>query len=247
MARTTRRDVATTGGAISTTGIAGLTLAGGSGWLMRKHGMSIDNLLSVDLVTADGTCLTVSEHENADLFWGVRGAGANFGVVTSFEYRVHTVGPILLGGMVVHPLANAAPALRFYREFTRAAPDEVGAYAGMLTTPDGMKVLALAAAYFGPLEEGQRALGPLRSFGPPVADLFAPTPYVTHQTLFDASFAAGRRNYEKSTFIDALDDGAIDALVEHMDRAPSPSSLIIIEHHGGAVRRVPEDATAFRH
>jgi FAD/FMN-containing dehydrogenase len=117
----------------------------------------------------------------------------------------------------------------------------------MLTTPDGMKVLALAAAYFGPVEEGERALQPLRSFGPPVADLFAPTPYVTHQTLFDASFPAGRRDYEKSTFIDALDDAAIDALVDHVERVPSPYSLIIIEHHGGAVRQVPEDATAFRH
>jgi FAD/FMN-containing dehydrogenase len=239
--------LATTGGAVSTTGIAGLTLAGGFGWLMRKHGMVVDNLLSVDLVTADGRCLTVSEHENSDLFWAVRGAGANFGVVTSFEYRLHPVGPILLGGMVVHPLENAAAALRFYRQFSAEAPDEVASYAGLLTTPDGMKVLALAAAYIGPVEEGEKALRPLRSFGPPVADLFAPTPYVTHQTLFDASFPAGRRNYEKSTFITDLDETAIDALVGHMERVPSPLSLVIIEHHGGAVRRVPEDATAFRH
>jgi FAD/FMN-containing dehydrogenase len=239
--------LATTGGAVSTTGIAGLTLAGGFGWLMRKHGMTIDNLVSVDLVTADGTCLTVSEEDDPDLFWGIRGAGANFGVVTSFEYRLHPVGPILLGGMVVHPLENGAAALRAYREFTAQAPDEVGSYAGLLTTPDGMKVVALAAAYFGPVEEGEKALAPLRAFGPPVADLFAPVPYVSHQTLFDASFPSGRRDYEKSTFIDALSDGAIDALVEHMARAPSPYSLIIIEHHGGAVRRVPEDATAFRH
>jgi FAD/FMN-containing dehydrogenase len=239
--------LATTGGAISTTGIAGLTLAGGFGWLMRTHGMTIDNLASVDLVTADGTTLTVSEDENPDLFWGVRGAGANYGVATSFEYRVHPVGPILLGGMVVHPLENAAAALRFYREFSGAAPDEIGSYAGMLTTPDGMKVLALAAAYFGPLEEGEKALQPLRSFGPPLADLFAPTPYVAHQTIFDASFPFGRRDYEKSTFIHALNDAAIDALIDHMERVPSPYSLIIIEHHGGAVRRVPEDATAFRH
>ncbi|HEX2105245.1 MAG TPA: FAD-binding oxidoreductase [Solirubrobacteraceae bacterium] len=239
--------LATTGGAVSTTGIAGLTVTGGFGWLMRRHGMVIDNLVSVDLVTADGTCLTVSEDEHADLFWGMRGAGANFGVVTSFEYRLHPVGPIVLGGMVVHPLENATAALRFYREFSGTAPDEVGSHAGMLTTPDGMKVLALAAAYFGPVDDGERALEPLRSFGPPVADLVAPTPYVTHQTLFDASFPAARRDYEKSTFIDALDDAAIDALVEHMEGVPSPYSLIIIEHHGGALRRVPEDATAFRH
>jgi FAD/FMN-containing dehydrogenase len=239
--------LATTGGAVSTTGIAGLTLAGGFGWLMRKHGMVIDNLQSVDLVTADGRCLTVSEHENADLFWAVRGAGANFGVVTSFEYRLHPVGPVLLGGMVVHPLGNAAAALRFYREFTAEAPDEVASYAGLLTTPDGMKVLALAAAYLGPVEEGEKALQPLRSFGPPVADLFAPTPYVTHQTLFDASFPAGRRDYEKSTFITDLSEAAVDALVTQMERVPSPHSLIIVEHHGGAVRRVAEDATAFRH
>jgi FAD/FMN-containing dehydrogenase len=239
--------LATTGGAVSTTGIAGLTLAGGFGWLMRKHGMVVDNLLSADLVTADGRCVTVSEDEHADLFWAVRGAGANFGVVTSFEYRLHPVGPLLLGGMVVHPLASARAALQFYRRFTAEAPDEVASYAGLLTTPDGMKVLALAAAYVGPVEEGEKALEPLRAFGPPVADLFAPTPYVTHQTLFDASFPAGRRDYEKSTFITDLDETAIEALVGGMERAPSPYSLIIVEHHAGAVRRVPEDATAFRH
>jgi FAD/FMN-containing dehydrogenase len=239
--------LATTGGAVSTTGIAGLTLAGGFGWLMRKHGMVIDNLLSVDLVTADGRCVTVSENEHADLFWALRGAGANFGVVTSFEYRLHPVGPMLLGGMVVHPLANARAALELYRRFTAEAPDEVASYAGLLTTPDGMKVLALAAAYIGPVEEGEKALEPLRAFGPPVADLFAPTAYVAHQTLFDASFPAGRRDYEKSTFITDLDETAIEALVGGMECAPSPHSLIIVEHHGGAVRRVPEDATAFRH
>jgi len=238
--------LATTGGAVSTTGIAGLTLAGGFGWLMRKHGMVVDNLVSVDLVTADGACLTVSEDEHPDLFWGIRGAGANFGVVTSFEYRLHPVGPTLLGGMVVHPLETAAAALRFYRDFAATAPDEIASYAGLLTTPDGMKVVALVAAYIGPVDDGERALQPLRAFGPPVADLIAPTPYVTLQTTFDASFPAGRRSYEKSTFVTELGDAAIDALVEEARRVPSMASIIIVEHHGGAIRRVAEDATAFR-
>jgi FAD/FMN-containing dehydrogenase len=239
--------LATTGGAVSTTGIAGLTLAGGFGWLMRTHGMVVDNLLSVDLVTADGRCLTVSADEHPDLFWGVRGAGANFGVVTSFEYRLHPVGPVLLGGMVLHPLAHAAAGLRFYREFTAGAPDELTTYAVLLTTPDGMPMLALVAVYAGGVEEGERLLAPLRSFGPPAVDLIDRAPYTTHQTIFDAAFPAGRHYYERSAFLDALDDASIEAMVGLFEQVPSPHSGILIEHHGGAVRRVAEDATAFRH
>jgi FAD/FMN-containing dehydrogenase len=239
--------LATTGGVVSTTGIAGLTLGGGFGWLMRKHGMSIDNLLSVDLVSADGRCLTASDEDNPDLFWGVRGAGANFGVITSFEYRLHPVGPMLLGGMVLHPLARAAAGLRFYRDFTRDAPEDLTTYALLLTTPDGMPMLALIAMYIGPVEEGEKALRPLRSFAPSAVDLIAPAPYVMHQTLFDAAFPAGRHYYEKSTFIGELSDEAIQALVTQFERVPSPHSGILIEHHGGAIRRVAEDATAFRH
>jgi FAD/FMN-containing dehydrogenase len=239
--------LATTGGVVSTTGIAGLTLGGGFGWLMRKHGMTIDNLLSVDLVTADGRCLTASLDEHPDLFWAVRGAGANFGVVTSFEYRLHPVGPILLGGMVLHPLDRAEAGLRFYREFTRDAPDELTTYAILLTTPEGIPMLALIAVHAGSLEDAENALRPLRSFGAPQIDLFAPTPYLILQTLFDAAFPAGRHYYEKSTFLDDLDDDAIHALVRHFERVPSPYTGLLIEHHGGAIRRIPEEATAFRH
>jgi FAD/FMN-containing dehydrogenase len=239
--------LATTGGVVSTTGIAGLTLGGGFGWLMRRHGMTIDSLLSVDLVTAEGRALTASAAENPELFWAVRGAGANFGVVTSFEYRVHPVGPILLGGMVLHPLDRAEAGLRFYRDFTRDAPDELTTYAILLTTPEGMPMLALIAVHAGSLDAAEKALRPLRSFGAPAVDLFAPTPYLMLQTLFDAAFPAGRHYYEKSAFLDDLDDGAIQALVGHFERVPSPYTGLLIEHHGGAIRRVPGDATAFRH
>ena len=239
--------LATTGGVVSTTGIAGLTLGGGFGWLMRKHGMTIDNLLSVDVVTADGRCLTASAEQNPDLFWAIRGAGANFGVVTSFEYRLHPVGPILLGGMVLHPLDRAEAGLRFYREFTRDAPEELTTYALLLTTPEGMPMLALIAVHAGSLNAAENALRPLRSFGAPPVDLFAPTPYLMLQTLFDAGSPSGRHYYEKSIFLDDLDDDGIHALVRHFNRVPSPFTGLVIEHHGGAIRRVPEDATAFRH
>jgi FAD/FMN-containing dehydrogenase len=203
--------------------------------------------VSVDLVTADGRCLTASLDGHPDLFWAVRGAGANFGVVTSFEYRVHPVGPILLGGMVLHPIDRAEAGLRFYREFTRDAPDELTTYAILLTTPEGTPMLALMAVHAGSLEDAETALRPLRSFGAPQVDLFAPTPYLILQTLFDAAFPAGRHYYEKSTFLDDLDDDAIHALVRHFERVPSPYTGLLIEHHGGAIRRVPEEATAFRH
>jgi FAD/FMN-containing dehydrogenase len=239
--------LATTGGVVSTTGIAGLTLGGGFGWLMRKHGMTIDNLLSVDVVTADGDCLTASCGQNADLFWAIRGAGVHFGVVTSFEYCLHRVGPVLLGGMVLHPLDRAEAGLRFYREFTRDAPEELTTYAVLLTTPGGMPMLALIAVHAGALDAAEKALRPLRSFGAPPVDRFAPTPYVMLQTLFDAGSPAGRRYYEKSIFLDDLDDDGIHALVRHFTRVPSPFSGLVIEHHGGAIRRVPEDASAFRH
>ncbi len=168
--------LATTGGMISTTGIAGLTLGGGQGWLASKHGFAIDNFLGADIVTADGDLLSASATLNEDLFWALRGAGHNFGVVTSFEYRLHRVGPVL-GGMVIHPFERAGSVLRFYRDFTAALPDELTTSAGILTGPEGHLVAAVAVCFTGALEEGERVLAPLRRFGPPIADTIAPCSY----------------------------------------------------------------------
>ena len=239
--------LATAGGVVSTTGIAGLTLGGGFGWLMRKYGLTCDNLLSVNLVTAEGEAITASEGENADLFWGLRGGSGNFGIATSFEYRLHSVGPIVVGGMVLHPLAQAADALRFYREFTQTAPDELTTYAGLLHSPDGAAVVALRVCYARPVEQGERVVQPLKNFSTPVADLFGSMSYLAQQQMFDAGFPAGNQYYEKSSFLAEISDDAIGTLISHFERVPSPLSGALIEHHGGAIRRVAEDATAFAH
>jgi len=189
--------LATPVGTVSTTGIAGLTLGGGQSWLASKHGFAIDNLLSVDIVTADGTLRSVSATQHEDLFWAVRGAGHNFGVVTSFEYRLHPVGPVL-GGLVIHPLSQAVEVLRFYREFTASQPDELQTWAGILTLPDGNKVVALVPFHMGSLDQGERLVAPLRRFGNPMADTVGRLPYVAMQQIFDAAFPPGRLNYWKS-------------------------------------------------
>jgi FAD/FMN-containing dehydrogenase len=238
--------LATTGGVIPTTGIGGLTLGGGIGWLMGKHGLSCDNLLSVDVVTADGQLRTASAEENPDLFWALRGGGGNFGVATSFAYRLHPVSTVL-GGMVVHPLAKAREALAFYREFALAAPDELGTMTALMTTPEGEKVLAIVVCHCGSIEDGERALRPLREFGPPVADQIGPMPYTQLQAMLEPGFPPGMQNYWKSNFLRALDDAAIDTMLDHFGRVPSPTSAVAIEAFGGAMSRVPDDATAFNH
>ena len=239
--------LATPGGVVSTTGIAGLTLGGGFGWLMRKHGLTCDNVLSLNLVTADGTPFVASEADNADLFWALRGGGANFGVVTSIEYRLHPVGPTVLGGMVLHPWPQAREVLRFYRDFTSTAPNELTTYAGLMHTPDGIPVAGIVVCYAGPVEEGERAVRAVKEFGSPVADLIGPMPFVAHQQIFDAGFPKGNLYYEKSSFLPDLGDDAIDVLVAQYERAPSPLSFVVVEHHGGAIRRVDPGATAFAH
>lgn len=206
--------LATTGGFISTTGIAGLTLGGGQGWLAGKYGFTIDNLLSVDVVTADGKLLTANATQHEDLFWAMRGAGHNFGVVTSFEYRLHPVSTIL-GGMVVHPANRVRDVLRFYREFTTDPPDELTTGADILTGPDGDLVAAIAVCYVGSLDEGECVLAPLRHFGPPAADTIAPIPYTAQQTMLDEAFPYGRLNYWKSSLTDQLSDEVIAALVDY--------------------------------
>jgi FAD/FMN-containing dehydrogenase len=237
--------LATTGGVIPSTGIAGLTLGGGLGMLMRRFGLACDNLLSTDMVTADGALLTASETEHPDLFWALRGGSGNFGVVTSFEYRLHPVGPMMLGGFIVHPLSQAQEAARFYRDYVATAPDELGSYFGFATFPDGQQVAAMVVGYSGSMAEGERVLQPMRSFGQPIMDTVGPVPYVQVQEFFSPSYPSGRRNYWKSSFVRELGDGAIAVLIDRFAAAPSPFTGIGLEHLGGAIARVAPDATAF--
>ena len=236
--------LAAPGGVISTTGIAGLTLGGGFGWLLRKHGLACDNLVDARVVTADGRFLIASETENADLFWGLHGGGGNFGVVTSFTYRLHEVGPELVAGPLFHPITTARETLRFYRDVAPTLPDALTCHAALLTAPDGAPLLALVPAYIGPLAEGEAAIGPLREFGPPAMDLAGPTTFKALQTLFDGAYPPGRRNYWKSGFLRGLDDAAIATLVEHYARTPSPFNTLFIEQHGGAAHRDGPGETA---
>ena len=233
-------------GSVSTTGISGLTLGGGQSWLASKHGLAIDNLLSVDIVTADGTLRTASATQHEDLFWGVRGAGHNFGVVTSFEYRLHPVGPVL-GGMVIHPLSQAVEALRFYRDFTASQPDALQTWAGLLTLPDGNQVLAIVPCYVGSIADGERLLAPLRRFGTPVADTVAPLPYVAMQQIFDPAFPPGRLNYWKSALAGQLTDELIETSVEYARKVPSPHTPILFIEMHGAYSRVGKTDTAYYH
>ena len=238
--------LATPVGTVSTTGIAGLTLGGGQSWLASKYGFAIDNLLSVDIVTADGTLHTASATQNEDLFWGIRGAGHNFGVVTSFEYRLHPVGQVL-GGLVVHPLSHAVDVLKFYRDFTASQPDELQTWAGILTLPDGSQVVALVPCYVGPSDEGERLLAPLRRFGSPIADTIAPIPYVAMQQTFDGSFPHGRLHYWKSGLASRLSDEVIVASVEYAKKVPSPHTVILFAELHGAYSRVGKADTAYFH
>jgi len=235
-----------TGGVISTTGIAGLTLGGGIGWLMRKYGLACDHLRSVDVVTADGRCLTASLIEHPDLFWGLRGGGGNFGIATSFEYQVHPVGPVL-AGMVIYPIDRAREVLRFYRDFTPTAPDELTTYAFMLTTPEGVPVVVMMCCYCGDLAAGERVLRPLRGFGPPLADEIKPMPYPTLQSLLDEAYPPGHYSYYKSHYLAQISDALIDTMVDGFVGVPSPMSALGFEQFGGAVGRVGVEDTAFRH
>ena len=243
---TAEHALASTGGAISTTGVAGLTLGGGLGWLMRSYGMACDNLRSVEIVTADGEVLRASETEHPDLFWGIRGGGGNFGVVTEFEFALHPVETVL-AGMLVHPAERAAEALRYLRDFHPTAPDQLTVFTGLMTSPEGMPIVAFLVCYNGSLEEGERVLAPLRAFGPPVADLIQPMPYIAWQSALDAGFPHGQQVYWRSDFLTEINDDVIDALVEQYGKITSPQSALLLEQFGGAVRRVGPEETAFVH
>lgn len=238
--------LATTGGQVSHTGIAGLTLGGGLGYLMGKHGAVCDNLLSVDLVTADGEMLTCSDEQNADLFWAVRGAGANFGVVTSFRYRLHPLGEVL-AGMVLHPQQNAAELISFCSDFLRNTPDELDTTIGFLNSPEGIPLIGVIAVYAGPVKEGEWVLEPLRTFRSPIADLIRPMPYVEAQSMVDAILPIGDRYYWKSSFVSSLSDSLVNVLSQGAASMHSPQSMILLFEMKGQIQRVPRDAMAFDH
>jgi hypothetical protein len=238
--------LATTGGVISTTGVAGLTLGGGLGWLMSRHGMALDNLLSVDLVTADGKVVRASSEEHPDLFWAVRGGGGNFGVATSLEFRVHPVGPMVMGGIIAHPVSQAKDLLRLYRDLTAAAPEDLMLFFGLLTGPDGTtKLAAIVAGHMGPQAQAEAELRPLHQFGQPLMDVIGPMPYSVLNSMLDASFPRGARNYWKSHFMDQLADEAIDTLIDRFASCPSPMAALMLEHFHGAAARVPVTHTAY--
>jgi FAD/FMN-containing dehydrogenase len=245
--------LATTGGRITTTGLGGLTLGSGSGWLERKFGWTIDNLLSADVVTAAGNVVRASETENEELFWGLRGGGGNFGIVTSFEYRLHELGPIVLGGMLLHAREKAPELLRDWRDFMRSAPDEVGSAFAFLTAPPlefvpeelrGRPACGIVFLYAGPAEEGEGAAQALRSLSEPDVDLVMPMPYTVVQQLLDAPNPPGRPQYWKSDNVRELTDSAIETLTEQANRVTSPFTIVILEAKGGVIARVPDEATA---
>ena len=247
--------LATTGGIVSSTGVAGLTLGGGLGYLARKYGLAHDNLRSVDVVTADGELVHASEDEHPELFWGIRGGGGNFGIVTSFEFDLHKVGPEVLAGVLVYRYEDAADVLRFYREFMADAPDEIQCYAvfgkgspelGLPEPLHGETILILLPCYAGTIEAGKEALRPLREFGDPLADAVEPMPYTALQQMLDERNSEGARNYWKSHNFYELPEGAIETMVEYCN-STAPFFSVFIEWMDGAIGRVDADATAFPH
>ena len=238
--------LATALGVVSLTGIAGLTLGGGLGWLNGKHGLACDNLISANVVTADGRLLTASEEENEDLFWGIRGGGGNFGVVTSFEYRLHPVGPELGGGLR-YSATEARDALRFYHEFASGCPDELSTSASLGHAADGSLAVGITVCYCGAIEEGERVLRPLRTFGSPLEDSIQPMPYRTLQSAPDAGFPFGRQHYWKSSYVKPLSEEAIEVMLRFVAEMPSPISGVGLQQMHGAASRVGPAATGFPH
>jgi FAD/FMN-containing dehydrogenase len=253
-AATQEYGLAVTGGRVSSTGVAGLALGSGSGWIERTFGLTCDNLLEVEIVVADGRVVIASATENPDLFWGVRGGGGNFGVVTRFTFQLHEVGPILLAGMLLYPGHLAKDVIRAFRDFIAAAPDEVGGGIALITAPPedfvpeparGKPAVGVVLCYVGPVEHGAEALRPMLEFGPPAVNLVQPMPYVAMQQLLDASVPRGMQNYWTGDFLDELPDEAVDVLADLATQPISPLTQINLLPGGGALSRVPNDATAF--
>ncbi len=248
--------LATPLGINSTTGVAGFTLGGGFGWTSRKLGLTVDNLIAADIVTADGKLLHVSDKENADLFWAVRGGGGNFGIVTAFEYRLHPVGPEVIAGLIVHPFTQAKEILEGYRKFVATAPDEVTAWVVLRKAPPlpflppewhGKEIVVLAVCAIGDKEKAEKAVAPLRALGKPVADVIGPSPFAGWQQAFDPLLTPGARNYWKSHDFKKLDDGFIKLLIDAVGNLPTDECEIFLGHLGGAVNKVASDATAYPH
>jgi FAD/FMN-containing dehydrogenase len=253
-AATQEHGLAVTGGRVSDTGIGGLALGSGSGWLERKIGFTCDNLVKAEVVTADGRQVVASEDENAELFWGLRGGGGNFGVVTAFHLRLHPIGPILLAGQLMYPPEMAGELLRFYRDFILSAPDEVCGGIAFLTAPHeefvpeparGKPVVGVVVVYAGDPDEGEEAVRPLREFGPPALDMVQRMPYVALQQMIDAANLSGRLNYWNADFYNELPDEAIDTFVARATKPVSPFSQVLVIPGGGAIARISNDATAF--
>jgi len=248
--------LATPVGINSTTGVAGLTLGGGFGWLSRRWGLTVDNLLSADVVLASGALVQASAKENPDLFWAIRGGGGNFGIVTSFDFRLHRVGPEVISGLIVHPFSKAKELLQGYRRVVKDAPDDLTCWVVMRKAPPlpflpkdvhGKEVLVLAACYIGDPKKADKVLAPLRALGKPIADVIGPTPFAGWEQAFDPLLTPGQRNYWKSHDFVELKDGALDLMVEYVNKVPSPDCEIFIGHLGGAVNRLPVKETAYPH
>jgi FAD/FMN-containing dehydrogenase len=248
--------LATPTGINSTTGIAGLTLGGGFGWLSRSCGLTVDNLISAEVVTADGKVIQVNEKENADLFWAIRGGSGNFGIVTSFEFKLHSVGPQVLAGLIVHPFRDAKKVFEYYRNFVSSAPDKATSWVVLRKAPPlpflpqeihGKEVFVIAVMYAGDMQEGEKVFEPLRRFGNPIADVIGPVPFAAWQQALDPLLTPGARNYWKSHNFTELSDELLDILIEYAGNLPSAMSEIIVAQLGGAINRVASDATSYPH
>jgi FAD/FMN-containing dehydrogenase len=240
---------ATTGGVVSSTGVAGLTLGGGLGWLMGKYALALDNLISAEVVLADGKVVTASAEQNPDLFWALRGGGGNFGVVASFEYRLHAVGPTVTGGIIGYPFAAAFDVLRHFRDVTASLPDELTVFGGLVHAPDGSgeKLAVVVLCHCGTPAEGEEAVRPIKQFGAPALDAVGPMPYCQLNAMLDAAYPRGALNYWKSSFLAGLGDDAIRAMIDCFAKCPTPMGQLLLEHFHGAVTRVGVSDTAFPH
>jgi FAD/FMN-containing dehydrogenase len=239
--------LATNGGTVSDTGVAGLTLGGGVGWLMGKHGTTGDNLLEAEMVLASGESLVVNAENNPDLFWAIRGGGGNFGIVTSFLFKLHKVETTVKAGMILHPMEAAKDMFRFFGDHVRKAPDELMSYSGFIVTPDGHPVAMMLPAWMGPLDEADRWLDPLRKFGTPLADMVSEMPYTGLQSIIDQAAPWGLRRYWKSGNFENLSDELIDIVMKNLETRPSPYTPVLFFHHRGAGASLPLESTAFPH